>query len=223
MFLIVMLYSVCLASIIHAEEIITYEVYRGMEATRHVHHWPPLSVALTYDYPYLYVGKAEDENIEQFATDGTILVLVRADEKVVGIAIGTPVDSAKGDSIYMEKFITQDEHYHRGSAIYIVEVLVDKPYQHQGIMQTMAQLFEQTACEMGYTDMYGVTVERSGNHPFKTDDAPDLDVIWSNLGAQKTQLAKPANWPTRCGIPGNECVARVDNMLRLWHKSVRGN
>jgi hypothetical protein len=223
MFLIAMLYSVCFANAICARETVTYEVYRGMAAMKHVHHWPPLSVALTYDYPYLYVNKAEDEDVEQFATEGTILVLARVDEKVVGIAVGTPVDSGKGHSVYVQKLIAQDEHYRPGTSIYIVEVLVDKPYQHQSITRMMAQLFEQAACEMGYADMYGVTVERSENHPFKTDDVPDLDIVWSYLGAHKTLLAKPANWPTRCGTPDNEFVARVDNMLRLWHKSVQGS
>lgn len=200
---------------------ICYTVYTGPSVYEHAHHWPPLSVELTYDYPYLYVGKAEEEDIEQFLTNRSVSVLAYADQRVIGIAIGTPTNSGKGNSSELLPLIEQDVHYSPESSLYIVEVLVDKAYQKRGIARAMMHLFEKAAGEMGYTDMYLITVERSAHHPFKTASAPDLDLIWQHLGFSKTSLSKPCLWPTRCGTPAQEYVAKIDNMVRLWHRSIK--
>jgi GNAT superfamily N-acetyltransferase len=221
MFIFCALYALLLScSTICFAEAITFHTYRGKDVIAQAHHWPHLSVALTYDYPYLYVGKAEDEDVEQFSTDGSVAVLAKDGEQVIGIAIGKPVDSEKGHSKMVCPLVQQHARYQYGKAIYVVEVLVDTPYQRQGIARRMMEYFEHESGLLGYADMYLVTVERSANHPFKTVDVVDLDVIWKRLQFSKTHLSKAALWPTRCGVPGNEFVAPVDNMLRLWHKRI---
>lgn len=200
---------------------IQYLVYTGPSVYEHAHHVPPLSTALFYDYPYLYAGKAEDEDLEQFLTDRSVAVLAYADQHVVGIAIGTPIHAGNDDAAAIHSLLKHNTQYSPDNSVYVAQVLVDKPYQKRGIARTMMRLFEETAQEMGYSKMYLITVERSENHPFKTDDAPSLERIWQHLGFSKTSLSMPCLWSTRCGTPDQEYTAAIDNMVRLWHKDIQ--
>lgn len=194
---------------------IRYEIHRGNIDEHTIKQLPKL-VQVYEEYPYLCVFTLEqaqrwaghmssEEGIWSAAYDGNILV---------GAMLAMP---AREESDPM--LLSHSEFVH-GKALMLEEAMVALQYQKQGIGRELIRLLLQEAVTQGYTDVYLLTVVRSHNHPLKPKDFIDLDIVWSRLGWLPTHLTGIRQWPTRCGVSDNECVARIDNMVEYWHKKL---
>lgn len=197
---------------------IRYEIHHGQMSEEHIQQLYPLNRELLHEYPYLSAGTLEyfNELWHSVLPPNTMLVLAYDVDTIVGALIAFSADEPYGCA----HIINQHQNYRPGKSFYIALAMVIKPYQRRGIARQLLQLCEIAAHEQGYTEIYLQTVVRSKDHPLKPDNALDLDTIWSRLGFHKTNLYEIYNWPTRCGVPGNEFIAPIDNAGQYWHKQL---
>lgn len=85
------------------------------------------------------------------------------------------------------------------------------------MVSALIDLFHNVARKQGYSDSYLATVVRSSNHPFKPANFPDINKVHECLGFVRTNIYELWLWPTRCGVPENERIALIDNMVQYWH------
>lgn len=195
---------------------IRYELHHGPISTQHREELYPLRSQLFYDFPYLYCSNPERESTlwDKLSKESTILSLAYDDNQLVGAVIALGID--EGEHMLLRKHPA----YKQGTALEIDMVMIMKSHQRRGIARELLRRFQEDAQALGYTDVYGITVVRSPQHPLKPQEYLDLYLIWSSMGGTPTGLIAPWNWPTRCGTPGHEFVAPIDNMVQYWHKAL---
>jgi len=203
-------------SIVVGAQEITYSVYRNSEVSAYEEPLARLDEVLFYEFPYLYQEPSRELQIYRFHVDGALFVVARCGERIIGIAGGM---SAEAKKKYID-LLSQHAEYQAGKSLYVAEVVVDKEFQQQGVGREIMRLYEQAARDMGYTDLYLITVVRSDDHPLKPEVFIDLHAAWQKLGFTPTHITAPWQWSTRCGVPGDEVPITIDNMIRLWHKKI---
>jgi GNAT superfamily N-acetyltransferase len=205
---------VCASFVANAD--IRYEIHYGPISQRHRTELHPLRSQLFHDFPYLYCSNPERENMiwNKLSKDSTALLLAYDNEELVGaiISIGMSEDD--------EKNLHKHPAYKNGKWLEIDMAMVVKSHQRRGIIRELLQRFKDDALKRGYTDVYGITVVRSDKHPLKPEHFIDLHKVWSSLGGTPTGITAAWNWPTRCGVPGNEFIAPIDNMIEYGHKTL---
>lgn len=210
-----MLLSLLLSCTMSAE--VSYEMHYGPISAQHREQLLPLRSTLFHDYPYLYVSNCEREAVlwDVLSRKSTLLALAYDNRELVGAVIALGIGDDNEHVV-----LQQHRAFHEGCCLEIAMIMVAKRYQRRGIARKLVGSIEATARSQGYTDLYGITVVRSANHPLKPEVFANLDDICSHLGGTPTGLTAAWNWPTRCGMPGNEIVAPVDNMVQYWHKHI---
>jgi ribosomal protein S18 acetylase RimI-like enzyme len=204
----------CASFVAHAD--IRYEIHHGPISDLHRAELTPLRAHLFHDYPYLYCSNPEREKMifNKLSKDSTALVLAYDNDKLVGALI--TLEMSEDDA----KILHKHPDYAPGKWLEIDMAMVLKSHQRRGIVRELLRHFKADAIARGYTDVYGITVVRSENHPLKPKDFIDLCKVWSDLGGTRTGLTAAWNWPTRCGIPGAEFIAPIDNMIEYWHTTL---
>jgi ribosomal protein S18 acetylase RimI-like enzyme len=197
---------------------IRYEVHRGPIDEPYLPRLKEFDATLFREYPYLFIPTPEHEAWywHALSTPSTILVLAYDGETIVGALVGIATEENLGHGRTLSKHASFSEEH----SFYLPWVAVDAAYQHQGIGRSLLSECERAAHEQGYTQMYLATVMRSKRHPFKPHEAFDPDNIWRRQGYIPAQLYEVWMWPTRVGVPGNEIIASVDNMVQFWHKAL---
>lgn len=196
---------------------IRYEIHYGALSDKHIAELVPLRLELFYGYPYLYVGNPEREahHWKNMPADGTVIVLAYDGAMLVGAVLAYNEDATK------HKSLAQHADYQPGTCLHLDLIMIVKTHRSLSAARELLKQFEAAARARGYTDVYGITVVRSNNHPLKPERSLELHAIGSRLGGFKPlPLYEVWNWPTRCGTPGNEFVAPVDNMVQYWHKKI---
>jgi hypothetical protein len=194
---------------------IRYELHRGTMSDKHIEKLMPLRLKLFYGYPYLFSGTAEEETRRWKNTPAsTILVLAYDADTLIGALLAYPDDASHYPAL------KKLPHYKPATSLYIEFTMVAPvPHRHE-IARELFKLFATEAARSGYTDVYDITVLRSQNHPLKAENDIDCDIDGRAWGLQRTHIYEPLVWSTRCGTPGNEFVARIDNMVEYWHKQL---
>lgn len=196
---------------------IRYEMYYGRLSDEHIVALIPLRLELFYDYPYFYVGSPERElrNWKNMPSESMVSVLAYDGDCLVGAVLAYDEDAAKHPSV------AQHHAYQLGKCLHLDLIMISKTHRRHGTARELLRRFEQDAITRGYTNVYGITVVRSNNHPLKPERPLDLSAIGPRLGGfTPLPLYEVWNWPTRVGVPGNEFVASIDNMVQYWHKTL---
>lgn len=195
-----------------------YEVHQGKISEEHIQRLYPLNQELLQEWPYLSAGTLEfyNEAWHSMLPSSVTLVLAYDADKIVGALIAFSADGPYGCA----HVIDQHKNYRPGKSFYIALAMVIKPYQRRGIARKLLHFCEAAACEQGYPEMYLLTVVRSKEHPLKPDNAFDPNIVWERLGFSRIKLYEVYNWPTRCGVPGNEFAEPIDNTSQYWHKGI---
>ncbi len=196
---------------------IRYEIHHGALSERHIAELLPLRLTVFYDYPYLFSSTPEHETKRWKAIpqqDSIILVLAYNNDTLVGGLLAYAEDPAH------HPVVSQLPNYNSSGSLYLELIMVVPTHQNRGIEREMLSIFEPDARNRGYTDIYDITVVRSQHHPFGIENTHDEILIYQNMGFKQMHLYDVWNWPTRCGVPGNEFVAPIDNMVQYWHKKL---
>jgi GNAT superfamily N-acetyltransferase len=188
---------------------ILYEVHHGPLSDEQIEILLPLRLELFYGYPYLYSGNPERERRNwKSLPPSTIGIFAYYNTRLVGVIIAYEEDSAKHVAL------AGYANYRPGKGLHVDLIMVTKEYRKYGVARGLQKHFEVHARKNGYVDLYGITVVRSANHPLKPEKALDLYLLFSRAGFCALPLYETWNWPTRCGVPGNEFVAPIDNMVQ---------
>jgi GNAT superfamily N-acetyltransferase len=196
---------------------IRYEIHRGPLSKEHVEMLKHYDPGMWYDYPYLLAAtpEYEEEYWHEVSTPSTILVLAyNKKNNFAGAVVAYSVNEPGGHV---------GDFYAPGKNLYISWVGVLKEYQRKGIARKLMAMCESEAEQQKYTDAYLMTVVRSEGHPMKTENATNLDAVFSRLGYKPMGVYKVWNWPTRCSKEGKEYAADIDNMVKYWRKTFTQN
>ena len=198
-----------------------YEVHCGPISEHYLPQLKKFDKELFFEFPYLFVTTPEYEAVywSAVSTPTTILILAYDQDTIIGAMVALSVDE-KGEG--HAEAVSQHAHYRPGKCINLAWIAVEKAYQRNGVANALVKVGEKVALAAGYTDAYMITVVRSQDHPLrpKTGFVFTPDIVCQRAGCQLTGIHELWQWPTRCGVPGNEYVATIDNMVQYWHKQI---
>lgn len=144
-----------------------------------------LRIVVFQRFPYLYDGDMDYERryLETYAcSPGSLFVLAKDDEQVVGVATGIPM--ADETEAFKRPFIEQG--LDPGKIFYFGESVLLPEYRGQGIGVTFFDQREAFAREQGrFTHCCFCAVERPEDHPMRPASYQPLDEFWKNRGYRK--------------------------------------
>lgn len=154
-----------------------------------------LRIEIFHDFPYLYEGDFEYEKkyLKVYEeSKRSILVLVEADNEIVGASTALPL-SDENDYV-IKPFI--DSGMPVDKIFYFGESVLKKKYRGLGIGKKFFKYREEHA--LSYSE-YAITcfcaVHRSENHPMKPSSYISLDNFWHKLGYHKeNSLVSSFSW-----------------------------
>lgn len=193
---------------------IRYELYHGAIPEEQMRQLIPLRLELFHDYPYLYCGSPEREERQwkSLPADSTVLVTAYDGAYLVGALLAYAEDTAKHVAL------VHYPAYRPGHGMHVDLIMVVKTHRRYGITRELFKRFEEDVQARGYTDLYGITVMRSQNHPLKPVGTVELDALAPRVGFHATGLYEIWNWPTRVGTAEDESAMPIDNAVQYWHK-----
>ena len=133
------------------------------------------------DFPYLYEGSLDYERryLETYArSSGSLFVLARDGERVVGAATGIPM--ADETEAFKQPFIT--EGWRPEDIFYFGESVLLPDFRGQGIGVGFFDHREAHARSQGFRYAVFCAVVRPEDHPQRPEDYQPLDRFWHNRG-----------------------------------------
>lgn len=157
----------------------------GEQITPYLDDLARLRIEVFRRFPYLYDGDMDYERryLETYArSPGSLFVLARDDERVVGVATGIPMtdetEAFKGP--FIEQGYDPERIFYFGESVLLPE------YRGQGIGVTFFDHREAFAREQGsFTHCCFCAVERPENHPLRPASYQPLGEFWKNRGYRK--------------------------------------
>ncbi|MBM3633215.1 MAG: GNAT family N-acetyltransferase [Alphaproteobacteria bacterium] len=191
------------------------EVFRGTETAPYIRALADMRLETFYEFPYLYVGKLEDElaytQLYTLTPHG-ILVIAFEGETIVGLYSGLPLDTP-GSMMKVWSDKLKEEGIILENCFYAGELIVKPAFQNKGIGSQLMKRLLREVDERGFREIMGVTAIRPLNHPLRPQKYFDTDTIWGKYGLVKSSIILTGAWLTR----QSDGTAKVeDNQLACW-------
>ena len=170
------------------------------------------------EFPYLYVGteQAEREHLAEYTANPTTRLLIardrNADDKVVGVAIGTMLSTETdilrqiGESLQCHRIVPERFYY-------FGEMIFDPKYRHLGIGKRMLEMLKNAGREQGADRFCFLAVAREADDIRRHAVHIDSELIFRKFGFVKTDVFVTFEWPT---IQPDGRVEKTSNRLDLW-------
>ena len=170
------------------------------------------------EFPYLYVGteQGEREHLAGYMANPTTRLLIardrNADDKVVGVAVGTMLSTETeilrqiGESLQCYEIVPERSYY-------FGEMIFDPEYRHQGTGKRMLEMLKNAGREQGADRFCFLAVARDDSDPRRPADRIDSELIFRKFGFVKTDIFVTFEWPT---IQLDGQVEKISNRLDLW-------
>jgi GNAT superfamily N-acetyltransferase len=173
--------------LVHGEATMRMELLHGKEIDAHVKQITDLALIIYREYPYLYEGTEEEylPLIQHYAqSERGLAYLLYDDEKPVGVAIGTALQSMRES--YKEPILNSHLKDEIDSLFYLGEFLLLKEYRGKGFGKQMYNDFEKTVkTNKSYTGICFCKIVEFDQHPGMPANYKPLDGFWSTLGFHK--------------------------------------
>ena len=169
-----------------------------------------LRIAVFEDYPYLYAGDIEYERkyLSQFAqAKGSILVAAYADDRLVGAATASPLESQKPElcELFAHRDYATDRMFYFGESVLLPE------FRGNGIGHRFFDGREAAAREAGATHATFCAIVRDDDDPARPDDYRSLEPFWRKRGYEpQPGLQMPLSWEEH-GSTGE-----IDHTMQFW-------
>ena len=153
----------------------------GQDIRPHLNTLAELRMSVFRDFPYLYEGSLDYERryLETYArSSGSLFVLARDGERVVGAATGIPM--ADETEAFKQPFIT--EGWRPEDIFYFGESVLLPDFRGQGIGVGFFDHREAHARSQGFRYAVFCAVVRPEDHPQRPEDYQPLDRFWHNRG-----------------------------------------
>jgi GNAT superfamily N-acetyltransferase len=140
-----------------------------------------LRIEVFRDWPYLYDGTVdyEADYLREFSDEaGSVLVIAKDGERIVGAATASPIASQKGefrDAVHRYG-LDVDRHFYFGESVLL------PAYRGMGIGHAFFDAREEAARAAGAKATIFCAVIRPQNHDLKPDDGRDLSPFWRSRG-----------------------------------------
>ena len=170
------------------------------------------------EFPYLYVGteQGEWEHLAEYTANPTARLLIardrNADDKVVGVAIGTML-STETEIIRQIVKSLQSHKIDTKRFYYFGEMIFDPEYRHQGIGKRMLEMLKNTGYEQGADRFCFLAVARETDDARRPANHIDSELIFRKFGFVKTEVFVMFEWPT---LQPDGRVEKISNRLDLW-------
>ena len=196
------------------------DVFKGAEAAPYIRTLAEMRLKTFCEFPYLYVGKIEDDLIYTqifSATPQGMLVVAFQGDTIVGIRSGVPVrDQAKPldekRCQQLEKHgIKAKEYYYCG------EIIVDLAFRKRGIAGQLMTKFIEEAKAMGFPGLIAITSIRPNDHPLRPQNYFEAGIFLNKYGFEKSSVVFTARWPTQ---QPDGTVKKEKNELACWIKEM---
>ena len=170
------------------------------------------------EFPYLYVGteQGEREHLAEYIANPTARLLIArdrdADNKVVGVAIGTMLSTETdilrqiGERLQSHKIVPERFYY-------FGEMIFDPEYRHHGIGRRMLEMLKNAGQKQGADRYCFLAVAREPGDVRRPADHIDSELIFRKFGFAKTDVYVTFEWPT---IQADGRVEKTPNQLDLW-------
>lgn len=153
----------------------------GAELVRFIPDLARLRIEVFREFPYLYEGDLAYETgyLETYgASAGSVFVLARAGERVLGAATGVPMADEE------EAFLAPIRAYGLDPAttFYFGESVLERSYRGRGLGVRFFEEREAFARRRGYTHAAFCAVARAHDDPRRPPDYQPLDGFWQRRG-----------------------------------------
>lgn len=191
------------------------EVFRGSKTAPYSQALANMRLETFYEFPYLYVGKLEDELCYTqlyTSTPQGILVIAFEGETIAGLYSGLPVNTPGSMmQVWCDKL--REEGVVLENCFYAGELIVKSDFRKKGLGSQLMMRLLREADDMGFTEIMGITSIRPLDHPLRPQKYFDTDSIWGKYGLVKSSIVLTGTWPTR---QSDGTVKVEENQLACW-------
>lgn len=198
----------------HRTEAITRHLLTGKVISSHLDELASLRLDIFREYPYLYLGKREDElaYLTSYAEKpGACIILVKKQEIVIGAATGMPLQ-CEGEALCAPFSATS----HQLDTIYYIGELLFRPaYRNLGLGQRLLNQMENHIRSLGnFRQVTCATVERPADHPLRPADDIPISRFLARTGFTKLPgVVAHFNWLEVDGV-------KRDHDMQFWMKDL---
>ena len=161
--------------------VLTIQSISGSDAVPFFDDLARLRATVFRDFPYLYEANPayEQTYLSTYAkSDGSVFVIARDGETVVGVATGTPM-AGETDEVKAPFLASGRDPAHY---FYFGESVLLSAYRGQGIGVKFFEGREAQARKLGLRYATFCAVERTLDHPRRPGDYMPLDAFWAKRG-----------------------------------------
>ncbi len=193
---------------------LTIKTLTGDELQHHLPDVASLRIRVFADFPYLYDGTMDDEEIylAKFAAiEGAIIVACHDGEKIVGAATGGPLIGQ------MTEFSDPLKHagFDCSEIFYCGESVLLPDYRGHGVGHRFFDERENQARRLMLKRSCFLSVIRLHDHPARPGDYSPLDAFWRKRGyAPLDGLTATFPWKE------HSTDEEVDNQLQYWMRDL---
>lgn len=165
----------------NSDDPMTLKVFIGAELEQAIADLARLRIAVFREFPYLYDGTAEYEEVylqSYLKSELSYAVLVSSRGKVVGASTGMPL-VAESDDIgkpFRQQGFDVEEIFYCGESVLLPQ------FRGRGIGGQFMQLRESHARRHGFKQMAFCAVNRPADHPRRPSDYRALYSFWRQCG-----------------------------------------
>lgn len=191
------------------------EVFKGAETAPYLQTLVDMRLETFYEFPYLYVGKLEDELAYTqlyTSTPQGILVIAFEGETIAGLFSGLPLDTP-GPMMKVWSDKLREEGVRLENCFYAGELIVKPAFQNKGLGSQLMMRLLREADDMGFREVMEVTAIRPLDYPLRHQKYFDTDTIWGKYGLVKSSIVLTGTWPTR---QPDGTVRAEENQLACW-------
>ncbi|PYB70008.1 GNAT family N-acetyltransferase [Rhizobium wuzhouense] len=160
---------------------LTIQSFSGSDAAPFFNDLARLRTTVFRAFPYLYEGNPDYEQtyLSTYAKSaGSVFVIARDDDQVVGVATGTPM-AGETDEVkrpFLEAGLDPQEFFYFGESVLL------PAYRGRGIGVAFFEGRETQATKLGLRYATFCAVERPHDHPRRPADYVPLDSFWHKRG-----------------------------------------
>ncbi|MBX9805266.1 MAG: GNAT family N-acetyltransferase [Alphaproteobacteria bacterium] len=195
------------------------EVFKGSQTAPYIQTLAEMRMREFREFPYLYVGKLEDEirYTSAYTTEPqALLVIAFQDNEIVGLYSGMPLECPAlfvvGWAETMKAQGIDTSNY-----FYAGELIIEPRFRKMGLgSKLMYRLIEEVK-DMNFEAMMQVTAIRPLDHPLRPKDYFDSDTIWGRYGLVKTPIVFSTKWQT---LQPDGTSQEEENDLACWIKKM---
>lgn len=173
---------------------LTIQSFSGSGAAPFFGDLARLRATVFRDFPYLYEGNPDYEQtyLSTYArSPGSVFVIARDGETVVGVATGTPMD---GETDEVKAPFLASGH-NPADYFYFGESVLVSAYRGQGIGVKFFEGREAQARRLGLRFATFCAVERPDDHPRRPADYVPLNAFWAKRGyTHHPELSTTFTW-----------------------------